>query len=180
MIRSEATTSRPKCLQAQPLLNIRGAAMLPSQYATRVGTQELRYSECLFITLKNPINNLDEVQLLRVLYSLRSIIGFSLFYYIWKEVGIQNQQHLHAIIKKSNKSLTKSNISKWSKTFKQKKLKYLEYGQPSPFDNLGSLLEYEIDVSSCNFKITEITSQLHLNTLIYEYQFKELEPEFID
>lgn len=141
---------------------------------------ELYHDSCCFLTLKNPNNNLTKEELLRVLYSLRDIIGFSCFYYIWYETGSQSQQHLHTIIKKSYKTLTQDNIKKWSKSFKLKKCKYLLYGHGQFESELGSLLEYEIDTRCCNWKITPIADQLHLNTLIYEYQFKELGSEFID
>lgn len=141
---------------------------------------QLYHETCCFLTLKNPNNNLTKEELLRVLYSLRAIIGFSQFYYIWYEMGNQNQQHIHAIIKKSSRTLTSDNIKQWSKSFKLKKCKYLWYAH-EPYENqLGGLIEYTIDTRCCNWKITRITDQLHLNTLIYDYRFKELDPSFLD
>lgn len=141
----------------------------------------LIYTDLSMLTVKNPNNRLDKEDLLRVCHHLKSIIGFSTIYYEWYELGDQNQQHIHLIIKK--KPPTDKEISLFSKSFKQKKLKYQRYyGEAEEHNSsgLGDFVEYEIDTSSCNWKITPFKDAGHLNRVIWEYRFKDLDPQFLD
>jgi len=118
---------------------------------------------------------------MRVLYHLKGIVGFSTIYCAWYEMGKQEQQHIHAVVKKTPP--TEEEIMKMSKSFKQKKLRYLRYIAESETLNvsqLGDMLTYEVDLSNINWKITGFDSLGHLNRVIYEYRFKELSPDFID
>lgn len=147
-----------------------------------LGEAVLLYNGCSLLTIKNPNNKLDKEELMRVAYSFKSIIGFSTIYYLWYEMGKQKQQHIHMIIKKKFPS-NPDELRKYSKSFKQRKLKYLKYfgeaEQHSPW-GIGDMVEYEIDTSQCNFLLSKIENQSHLAELIYEYRWKELDPDFID
>lgn len=139
------------------------------------------YNTVSMLTVKNPNNKLDKEELLRVCHHLKAIVGFSTIYYQWYETGDQNQQHIHMIIKK--KAPSKEDVEKYSKSFKQRKLRYLKYfaeAEQFSTNQLGDMIEYEIDTKQCNFKITGFNDQGHLNEVIYEYRFKELDPDFID
>lgn len=140
------------------------------------------YNKVSLLTVKNPNNKLNKEELLRVCYSLRSIIGFSTIYYQWFETGKQNQQHIHMIIKKTYPK-NEEDILKYSKSFKQRKLKYLKYmavSEPLNLWGLGDMVEYTIDTSQCNFLLSKVESQQHLDQIINEYRFKELDVDFID
>lgn len=142
----------------------------------------LIYNKVSLLTVKNPNNKLDKEELLRVCYSLKNVVGFNTIYYIWFERGAQNQNHIHMIIKKTYPK-DPEDIRKMSKSFKQRKLKYYRYHSLMETMNpwgLGDLIEYSIDTSQCNFLLSKIEDQNHLNELIYEYRFKELDPDFID
>ena len=139
------------------------------------------YKALSMLTIKNPNNRLDKEELMRVLFHLKGIVGFSLVYFAWYETGKQCQQHIHAVIKKAPP--TDEEIMKMSKSFKQKKLRYLRYFAESEtlhVSQLGDMLTYEVDLSNINWKITGFDSLGHLNQVIYEYRFKELSPDFID
>ena len=139
------------------------------------------YKALSMLTIKNPNNRLDKEELMRVLFHLKGIVGFSLIYFAWYEMGKQEQQHIHAIFKKTPPK--EEEIMKMSKSFKQKKLRYLRYfaeSEPLHVSGLGDMLTYEVDLSNVNWKITGFDSQGHLNRVIYEYRFKELSPDFID
>ena len=84
----------------------------------------LSYKDYTLLTIKNPSNQATKIDLLRILYHLRDILGFSTILKKTFENGKQNQIHIHAIIKK--KMPTKELIQKYSKAYKQRKLKYLE------------------------------------------------------
>ncbi len=139
------------------------------------------YKTVSMVTLKNPNNRLDKEELMRVLFHLKDIVGFSTIYFAWYEMGKQEQQHIHAVVKKTPP--TEQEIMKMSKSFKQKKLRYLRYIAESEIlhvSQLGDMLTYEVDTSNVNWKITGFDSLGHLNRVIYEYRFKELSPDFID
>ena len=139
------------------------------------------YKALSMLTIKNPNNRLDKEELMRVLFHLKDIVGFSLIYFAWYEMGKQEQQHIHAVIKKTPPK--EEEIMKMSKSFKQKKLRYLRYIAESEIlhvSQLGDMLTYEVDLSNVNWKITGFESLGHLNQVLYEYRFKELSPDFID
>lgn len=139
------------------------------------------YEAVTMLTIKNPDNKMDKEELMRVLYHLKSIVGFSNILYCWFENGKQNQQHIHSIILK--KMPHADEIKKMSKSFKQKKLKYLRYFAEAEEQNifgLGDMVTYEVDTSRINWMLSSFSSQCHLAEVIHEYRFKELDPEFID
>ncbi len=139
------------------------------------------YSAVSMLTIKNPNNRLDKEELMRVLFHLKGIVGFSTIYCAWYEMGKQEQQHIHAIIKKAPP--TEEDIMKMSKSFKQKKLRYLVYqaqAEEISISALGDMVTLEVDTSNVNWKITGFDSLGHLNRVLYEYRFKELDPDFID
>jgi len=139
------------------------------------------YTAVSMLTIKNPNNRLDKEELMRVLFHLKGIVGFSVIYCAWYEMGKQEQQHIHAIIKKAPP--TKEDIMKMSKSFKQKKLRYIKYyaqAEEISISALGDMVDYEVDTSNVNWKITGFESLGHLNRVLYEYRFKELDPDFID
>lgn len=141
----------------------------------------LIYNTVCMLTVKNPNNKLDKEELMRVCHHLKTIVGYTTVYYQWFEMGQQKQQHIHMIIKK--KPPKPVDIEKYSKSFKQKKLKYVKYygeAEEHNVNRLGDLVEYEIDTSQCNFKISSFMDQNHLNQCIFEYRFKELDVDFID
>lgn len=134
-----------------------------------------------FLRLKNPNNKATKEDLCRVIHFLREIIGFSKIPYMWYEKGEQDQQHIHAVIKK--KMPTSDALAKMSKTFKQKKLKYFGWGIPSPYDDIncpGYLLEYEIKLDQFNWHLSPFNSLSHLDQVIHEYRHKTLDPQFVD
>lgn len=137
----------------------------------------LKYNEYTFLTIKNPSNGSSKEELLRIYYHLMDIIGFTSNIYIWYESGKQKQQHVHAIIKKQWRFI---DISKISKSYKQKKLKWFEYGRPQFENELGEVLQMSLDTSNFTFHLQEIKDHGHLMRLIYEYRFKEREFNFID
>lgn len=144
-------------------------------YATR-----LSYSEYTLLTIKNPNNQATRTESLRLLYHLKDIIGFSNILQKCFETGKQNQNHIHALIKK--KYPTEDLIKKYSKIYKTKKLKYLEEVQAGPFSDEPELIERTIDTKQFNWHLSKIEDDAHFNRLRYEYMQKELEKKcnFID
>lgn len=106
------------------------------------------------------------------------IIGFNDIDCMWLENGKQDQQHIHAIIKK--KMPNEEAILKMSKVFKQKKLKWFEYGEAAPGETIGAILVHKMNTSHFGFHLSEIKDQQHFNELKYEYRWKELDPDFLD
>lgn len=139
------------------------------------------YEALTMLTIKNPDNKMDKEELMRVLYHLKSIVGFSTILYCWYENGKQGQQHIHSIILK--KMPRQEEIKKMSKSFKQKKLRYLRYFAEAEDHNiwgLGDMVTYEVDTSKINWMLSSFENQSHLAEVIHEYRFKELDPDFID
>lgn len=134
--------------------------------------------EYSLLRVKNPNNQATKQDLARVVYHLMDIIGFSEIDVIWYERGTQDQQHIHAIIKK--KMPCPEDIAKMNKIFKTKKMKWFEYGQESPFETFGAVLVHKKDTSDYNWNISEIMNEEHYLRIKWEYRFKELNPEFID
>lgn len=136
--------------------------------------------EYSFLRIKNPSNNATKAELGRVVYHLMDIIGFTEIDVMWYETGKQNQQHLHLIIKK--KMPTEKQLEQMSKSFKQKKIKWYEYGpeNESAGETFGAVIVHKMDTKSFNWNLSEIRDRLHYNEIKYEYRFKELDPDFID
>lgn len=153
---SEASTQKPNGIQAKPLL----------------------YSDYSMLTVKNPTSKATKVDLLRVLYHLKDIVGFSNIKKKCFETGKQNQLHIHAIVKKKYPS--EDLIKKYSKLYKTKKLKYYEEVPNDPLFDEPELIEQIIDTSKFNWYISEITDEAHLKRLEFEYLKKEGIVEFID
>lgn len=136
--------------------------------------------EYSFLRVKNPNNQATKAELCRVVYHLMDIIGFSDIDIMWYEKGKQNQQHIHAIIKK--KMPTDKQLQQMSKTFKTKKMKWFEYGQECEElgETIGTPIIHKMDTAAFNWQLTEIKDKQHYNEIKYEYRFKECKPEFID
>lgn len=134
--------------------------------------------EFTLLRVKNPNNQATKEELCRVVYHLMDIVGFTIIDVMWYEVGEQNQQHIHAIIKKQMPC--PEDIAKMNKTFRQKKMKWFEYGQESPFETIGSVIIHKQDTSQYNWNLSAIKDQEHYLRIKWEYRFKELNPEFID
>lgn len=171
MFGAERQTAQPKGsaevenLEAKPLDNI-------------------YYTEYSFLTIKNPSNNLDKEELVRVVYHLRNIVGFSKIHCMWYETGKQDQQHIHVIIKKRFPK-EENDLKKMYKTFKQRKLRYYKYyalTESMNVSRLGDLVEYEIDTNKVTFMLSRFENQAHLYEVLYEYRFKEISglADFID
>ena len=80
---------------------------------------KLNIKEYTLLTIKNPNNQASKIDIIRVLYHLRDIIGFSNILKKCFETGKQDQLHIHALIKK--KYPTEDLIKKYSKIYKTKK-----------------------------------------------------------
>lgn len=134
-----------------------------------------------FLRLKNPNNKATKEDLCRVIHFLQEIVGFSKIPYMWYEKGEQNQQHIHAVIKK--KMPTSDALAKMSKTFKQKKLKYFKYEHAGDFETInypGEYSEIEIKLDQFNWHLSPFNSLSHLDQVIHEYRHKTLDPQFVD
>jgi hypothetical protein len=131
-----------------------------------------------FLLVKNPNNQATKEELCRIVYHLMDIIGFSKIDVMWYETGKQNQQHIHAIIRK--RMPCQEDIEKMSITFKIKKMKWFEYGKELLFEKMGSVIVHKRDTKDFNWKISEIKDKEHYLRIKWEYRFKELNPEFID
>lgn len=141
----------------------------------------LSFKDVSFLTLKNPSNNLNKEELMRVLFHLKDICKFGTIHHLWYERGKQDQQHIHAIIRKQYPDDTQ--LAQYSKSFKLRKLRYLTYKAEAEEHNengLGDMLEYEIDTKTCNFHISKFEHQVHLADTINEYQFKECFVDFVE
>lgn len=134
--------------------------------------------EYSLLRVKNPNNQATKEDLCRVVYHLMDIIGFSEIDILWYETGEQDQQHIHAVIKK--KMPSEEEIAKMNKSFKQKKMKWFEYGIESPYERIGSVIVHKQDTSQYNWNISAIKDKEHYLRIKWEYRFKELNPEFID
>lgn len=155
---------KPERVQAKPLNNI-------------------TYIDRKFLTVKCPSNNTTDGDLLRVVYFLREIVGFSEIVKYEFENGKQNQRHIHVIIKKTRMP-SEEELGKMSKKFKLKKLKHLqETYEPSNIDwNPESeeepayrtrLIEWEVDLKKYTWHLSDIKDQEHLGALD-NYIVKEL------
>lgn len=138
---------------------------------------QYNHQDYTLLTIKNPSGNCFKDDLCRVYYHLRDIVGFSQSLAEWYETGKQNQPHIHAIIKKRWSYV---DIPKISKVYKQKKLKWFEYGIPQFDHELGTVIEESLDTSKYTIHLKEIEDASHLVRLINVYQWKEISPEFID
>lgn len=134
--------------------------------------------EYSFLRIKNPNNKATKVDLGRVVFHLMDIIGFSEIDVSWYETGKQNQQHLHLIIKK--KMPNEKQLEQMSKTFKTKKMRWYEYGDPPDEEDFGSILVHKMDTKQFTWELTQIEDKAHFNRIKYEYRFKEQKCDFVD
>ncbi len=137
------------------------------------------YSDYTLLTIKNPDNQATKSDLLRILYHLRDILGYSLIHKKSFEKGKQNQIHIHAIIKK--KMPSEANIQKYSKAYKLRKLKYLEIFQGDPLHEDPEIIEFQVDTKKFIWHISKIEDAEHFHRLNQQYLDKEkFTVDFID
>lgn len=136
-----------------------------------IHAERLSYNDYTLLTIKNPSSRATKVELLRVLYHLRDIVGFTTILKKCFETGKQNQKHIHALIKK--KYPTEDLIKKYSKIYKTKKLKYFEVVPIDEEMDEPELFEFCLDTSKFNWHLSKIEDDAHFNQLRYEYMDKE-------
>lgn len=110
----------------------------------------------------------DTETFLRVAHFLQPLIKF---YNVKKYVienGIQDQKHMHLIIRK-RKMPTEKQLKQIYKKWKKKRyLRYIRFVQKGPNTDDLCYLEYKIDLHRFNYHLSDFQNQNH-----YEYTFKE-------
>lgn len=133
--------------------------------------EALTYNKLSMLTVKCPSNRADETDLLRVVYHLQDIIGFSTILNQWFEDGKQKQKHIHLIIKKQYPS--EDLIKKMSKSYKLKQIRYMEIVNGDPESLNPVYINRFLNPKDYTWHISEIKDEEHLSFLREVYQNKE-------
>lgn len=63
--------------------------------------ENTQFENLCMLTIKNPSNTFQKLDLLRVVYTLSEKLSFAMPQIYWFETGKQEQIHIYCIIKKS-------------------------------------------------------------------------------
>lgn len=132
-----------------------------------------QYSDYKFLVVKNPSNNRDDGDLLRVAYHLRSLIGYSTIIKEWFEVGKQNQKHLHLVIRKTQ-MLSPEKLGKISSSFKRGSYKIVDIVQANEGSPTPTLIEWSCPLKHFMFHLSDFKNQNHFMYVLNSYSQKEI------
>lgn len=135
-----------------------------------------------FLRVKDESFNSSKIDILKTLYHLSKIIGFSYNNIItkWFEGTEGVDLHLHCIICKND--FTDKQVGQWSSAFKRSRLKETDI-QPSHRTNpFMDIIEDNIPLTSWTFWISPFTNKEHFLEVAKNYQYKHLidNVQFID
>lgn len=119
------------------------------------------------LTIKCPSNKFEQVDLLRIFYSIKDNFDLNLKTF-WFEDGKQNQKHIHCLVKA--KSFTQEHLNKWlaSRKYvcKYYTEKHNEWDEPI-------LIKIQLPRNKFTFHVQNIASEEHFFNIVEEYRFKE-------